>query len=143
MGFRVVRPTLLRVTAYTSTVAGIAFILAAGVRGPLALIGAVLLSFGIAVLDALALERLSLRQVSMFLGILGLAIGAWAGAVIAAVRLLDVGSEAAARHVFGVALALAAASLVCLLVADRRRALPVPLEARRSAGAEGELRRAS
>ena len=143
MGFRVVRATPLRITAITSTVIGVALVETAGVQGPLALIGVVILSFGIAVQDALSVDRLSFRQVAMFLGVLGLAIGAWAGAVITAVRLLDVGNETVARNLFGVALALAAVSLVCFFLADRGTRLPVPLEARRSASARGELRRAS
>ena len=136
MGYRVVQPTPLRAIAFSATVLGITMVESSGVRGRAAVVGAVLLCFGIAGLDALALGRVSLRQAAMFFATLGAGLGIWAGTVILVVRIIDLGTDAVAQNLFLAAVALLGASLVCLLMAERARSRPSVRATPRRAAAE-------
>jgi hypothetical protein len=75
---RIEQPRPLQTVGWGTIAGGLVATLIAGFVGPAALVGVIMVSAGIALLDALDLGRVSRRQVGLFLLVAGGVVGAWA-----------------------------------------------------------------
>jgi hypothetical protein len=113
MATRVVAPSPLRTVGIAATLGGGFVLLFSGFTGRAAIVGAVVLCAGIALLDGADRGGLGIRQVGLFLVLLGSGLGAWSFAVTALLMVIGLPVDDPVRALF---FASAAAVLVGALM---------------------------
>jgi hypothetical protein len=82
VSLRIEAPRPLQTVGWGIAAGGVVLTVFAGFVGPLALVGVIMISAGIALLDALDLGRVSRRQIGLFLLVTGGVVGTWALVVV-------------------------------------------------------------